>query len=157
MPYQPWQNCQYFYTDDCPNLAAISKVMLIPQLLDLSEIKAIKELCENCERRRSEKRRSRRINRPLRVSVVSLESTRNAQGSTVNLSSTGALVQLDTRIDFKTCERVKIQSYSDDSVSSYNQEDSDDGESTVKRVSKDKGQIAVMFIDKDTADKITDY
>ena len=157
MPYQPWQNCQYFYADDCPNLAAISKVMLIPQLLDLSEIKAIKELCENCERCRSEKRSSRRINRPLKVSVVSQESTKNAQGFMVNLSSTGALVELDTWIDFKTCERVKIQSYPDDSVSSYNQEDSNDGESTVKRVSKDKRQIAVMFIDRDTADKIANY
>ena len=157
MPYQPWQNCQYFYTDDCPNLAAVSKVMLIPQLLDLSEIKKIKELCENCERCRSEKRSSRRINRPLRVSVVSRESRKNAQGSIVNLSSTGALVELDTWIDFKTCERVKIQSYSDDSVSSYNQKDPDDGEGTVKRLSKDKRQIAVMFIDKDTADNIANY
>jgi len=146
MADQPWKICQYLSTNECPHLSLISKAVLIPQFLDPSETKKLERLCAECETCRDEKRSSLRIRRPLRVLLASLESKKNTQGAVLNVSSTGALVELDNWLDFSVCERISTQIYSTDQVAGYGQDHLDERQCIVKRIIKDKRQIGLMFI-----------
>lgn len=157
MADQPWNNCQYFFTEDCPNLSFISKAILIPQFLAPSETKTLERICANCEICRNEKRGSLRIRRPLRVFITSQESKRTTQGSVVNISSKGALVEIDNWLDFSVCERIMVQIYTADQVYDHIQAQTDELHSVVKRIVEDKRQIGVMFINDKSVNKLANF
>ena len=146
MADQPWKTCQYFFTEKCPNLSFISKAILIPQFLDPYETEILESTCVNCETCQDEKRGSLRIGRPLKVFIESQDLKRTAQGSVLNVSSTGALVELDNWLDFRVCEKIMMQIYTGDHVADHMQADVDKRQSIVKRIIEDKRQIGVMFI-----------
>jgi hypothetical protein len=157
MADQPWKNCQYFFTGECPNLSFISKAILIPQFLDSSETKILERICANCETCREEKRRSLRIRRPLKVSIACQESKRTTAGSLLNVSSTGALVEIDNWLDFTVCERITMQIYTSDQASNHIQTHLDKKQSIVKRIIEDKRQIGVMFINDKNVNKLANF
>ena len=146
MANQPWKICQYFFTEECPNLSFISKAILIPQLLDPYETEILESTCANCETCQDEKRGSLRIRRPLKVFIESKDLKRTAQGSVVNVSSTGALVELDNWLDFRVREKIMMRIYADDHAADHMQARVDKRQSIVKRIIEDKRQIGVMFI-----------
>ena len=146
MADQPWKTCQYFFTEECPNLSFISKAILIPQFLDPYETEILESTCANCETCQDEKRGSLRIRRPLKVFIESQDLKRTAQGSILNVSSTGALVELDNWLDFRVYEKIMMQIYTGDQVADHMQADVDKRQSIVKRIIEDKRQIGVMFI-----------
>ena len=146
MDNQPWKTCQYFFAEECPNLSFISRATLIPQFLDLYETKILESICANCETCQDEKRGSLRIRRPLKVFIESQDLKRTAQGSVVNVSSTGALVELDNWLDFRVCEKITMQIYTGDHVADDMQAHVDKRQTIVKRIIEDKRQIGVMFI-----------
>ena len=157
MADQPWNTCQYFFAEECPNLSFISKAILIPQFLDPSEIEILESICANCETCRDEKRGSLRIRRPLKVFIESQDSKRTAQGSVLNVSSTGALVELDNWLDFRVCEKIMLQIYTGDRVSNHMHAHVDKRQSIVKRITEDKRQIGVMFINDKTVNKLINF
>jgi len=148
MAGKPWEICHYVCDEECPNLDLISKAILFPQLLEPSEIKIVEKLCNNCERCQEEKRSSPRIRRPLRVSIASQESFRNARGSLLNVSSTGALVELDNWVDFNIFEKITLQFRKSDQISAGKKDTFDNRLCICKRLIKEKRQIGVMFIDE---------
>jgi hypothetical protein len=157
MADQPWKNCQYFFTEECPNLSFISKAILIPQFLDPSEAKILERICASCETCRDEKRGSLRIRRPLKVFIASQESKRTTPGSVLNVSSTGALVEIDNWLDFRVCERIMMQIYTADQVFDHIQAHLDKRQSIVKRIIEDKRQIGVMFINDKSVKKLANF
>ncbi len=157
MAYQPWKTCQYFFTEECPNLSFISKAILIPQFLDPSETKMLERICANCETCRDEKRGSLRIRRPLKAFIESQESKRTSHGSILNVSSTGALVELDNWLNFRVCEIIMMQIYSADQVSDHVQAHVDKRQSMVKRIIEDKRQVGVMFINDRSVNRLVNF
>jgi hypothetical protein len=157
MADQPWKNCQYFFTGECPNLSFISKAILIPQFLDSSETKILERMCATCETCREEKRGSLRIRRPLKVFIASRESKRTTPGSLLNVSSTGALVEIDNWLDFRVCERIMMQIYTADQASDHIQTQLDKKQSIVKRIIEDKRQIGVMFVNDTSVNKLANF
>ena len=157
MADQPWKNCQYFFTGECPNLSLISKAILIPQFLDSSETTILERTCANCETCRDERRGSLRIRRPLKVFIASRESKRTTPGSALNVSSTGALVKIDNWLDFRVCERIMMQFYTADQASDHIQAYLDKKQSIVKRIIEDKRQIGVMFINDKSVNKLANF
>ena len=157
MADQPWNTCQYFFAEECPNLSFISKAILIPQFLNPSETEILESICANCETCQDEKRGSLRMRRPLMVFIESQDSKRSAQGSILNVSSTGALVELDNWLDFRVCEKIMLQIYTGDRVSDHMQAHVDKRQSIVKRIREDKRQIGVMFINDKTVNKLINF
>ena len=157
MADQPWKNCQYFFTGECPNLSVISKAILIPQFLDSSETKMLEKICAHCQTCREERRRNLRIRRPLKVSIACRESKRTTAGSLLNVSSTGALVEIDNWLDFRVCERITMQFYTSDRASNHIQTHLDKKQSIVKRIIEDKRQIGVMFINDKSVNKLANF
>jgi len=119
---------------------------LIPQFLDPYETELLESTCANCEICQDEKRGSLRITRPLKVFIESQDLKRTAQGSVVNVSSTGALVELDSWLDFRVGEKIMMQIYTGDHVADHMQAHVGKRQSIVKRIREDKRQIGVMFI-----------
>jgi hypothetical protein len=64
----------------------------------------------------------------------------------VNVSSTGALVELDSWLDFRVGEKIMMQIYTGDHVADHMQAHVGKRQSIVKRIREDKRQIGVMFI-----------
>ena len=157
MANKPWKNCQYFFTEECPNLSFISKAILIPQFLDPSEIEILESICANCETCRDEKRGSLRMRRPLKVSIACRDSKRTTAGSLLNVSSTGALVEIDNWLDFRVCGRITMQIYTSDQASNHIQTHLDKKQSIVKRIIEDKRQIGVMFINDKSVNKLANF
>jgi hypothetical protein len=146
MADQPWKSCQYFFTEKCPNQSSISKAILIPQFLDPHETQILESACANCETCQNERRASLRIRRPLKVFIESQDLKRTAQGSVVNVSSTGALVALDDWFDFRVYEEIMMHIYTDNHVADHMQVHVDKRQSIVRRIIEDKRQIGLMFI-----------
>lgn len=141
--------CQYFFNEDCPYQSLISKAVLIPQLLDPCEIKDLLELCHRCEKCQNERRTSLRIKRPFRVGVTNQESTRNTRGITINISTTGTLIQLDEWPEFEEHEIVKLEIYSDDETYDPSKTKTIKKICTIERTVKEKNQMALSFIKPD--------
>ena len=75
----------------------------------------------------------------------------------MNVSSTGALVEIDNWLDFRVCERIMMQIYTADQVFDHIQAHLDKRQSIVKRIIEDKGQIGVMFINDKSVKKLANF
>jgi len=140
----PWEICQYFFTEECPYQFEISQAILIPQLLGPAEIERIRDLCENCEKCGDEQRTSLRIKKPLRVAVLHPQMQESVQGTLVDISSTGALIELDNWIDVKIGEPLELKIYSS-ARDRQAQVSIEDRRCEVKRLAKENRHLAVMF------------
>jgi hypothetical protein len=141
----PWEICQYFFTEECPYQLEISQAILIPQLVEPAEIERIKELCENCDKCGDEQRTSLRIKKPLRVAVVHPQLQQSVQGTLVDISSTGALIELDYWLDVKIGESLEVKIYSS-AQEREAQVSIEDRRCEVKRLVKENRRLAVMFV-----------
>lgn len=153
----PWEVCQYFFSDNCPNHLAVSRVLLIPQFLDQSEIRAIRQQCESCEKCSNQRRTNLRINRPFKVAITIPESNKSIRGTMVNVSATGALIELEDWSEFGMEEIVELQIESYVEVSGQLEESMFNQCCIVKRIENEKHRIAVMFIDRARMKEITNF
>ena len=153
----PWKVCQYFFSDSCPHNLAVSRVLLIPQFLDQSEIGAIRQECESCEKRSNQRRTNLRIKRPFKVAITIPESNKSIRGTMVNVSATGALIELKDRSEFGIEEIVELHIESYVEVSGQLEETTFNQCCIVKRIENEKHQIAVMFVDRASIKEITNF
>lgn len=153
----PWEVCQYFFSDSCPHNLAVSRVLLIPQFLDQSEIGAIRQECESCEKRSNQRRTNLRIKRPFKVAITNPESNKSIRGTMVNVSATGALIELKDRSEFGMEEIVELHIESYVEVSGQLEETTFNQCCIVKRIENEKHRIAVIFIDRAGIKEITNF
>ncbi|UCF02479.1 MAG: PilZ domain-containing protein [Deltaproteobacteria bacterium] len=153
----PWEVCQYFFSDNCPNNVAVSRVLLIPQFLDQSEIGAIRQECESCEKRSNQRRTNLRIKRPFKVAITIPESNKSNRGTMVNVSATGALIELEDRSEIGVEEIVELHIESYVEVSGQLEETTFNQCCIVKRIENEKHRIAVIFIDRAGIKEITNF
>lgn len=153
----PWEVCQYFFSDSCPHNLAVSRVLLIPQFLDQSEIGAIRQECESCEKRSNQRRTNLRIKRPFKVAITIPESNKSIRGTMVNVSATGALIELEDRSEIGVEEIVELHIESYVEVSGQLEETTFNQCCIVKRIENEKHRIAVIFIDRAGIKEITNF
>lgn len=153
----PWEVCQYFFSDNCPNNVAVSRVLLIPQFLDQSEIGGIRQECESCEKRSNQRRTNLRIKRPFKVAITIPESNKSIRGTMVNVSATGALIELEDRSEIGVEEIVELHIESYVEVSGQLEETTFNQCCIVKRIENEKHRIAVIFIDRAGIKEITNF
>ena len=154
MEQPTYEKCQYLASGQCPYKSTIERSLLIPQLLAPTEIADAKRLCEECRQFLVEKRKAVRVQRSLRVVITRLDQEETFHGTTLDVSSGGALVKLDNLPNFHTDEifRFKIYSISGTSDKSDIHAISVDG--VVKRLIENKNEIAFVFIKESSLGKI---
>jgi hypothetical protein len=108
MKGHPWQTCHYYPGECCPNRTLIDRVYLIPHLLAPSELASIESKCAVCEVCRGNRRKERRVPRHLTVAILDERSGQKVQGSTLNVSDRGALIQVGDRTGFRVNQEVHL-------------------------------------------------
>jgi hypothetical protein len=114
-------------------------------LLNYSEIEAAKKICKDCKKQ--ERRNSYRINRPLAVVLDNKQPNTRVEGTVINSSASGALLQLKEWINFANVEVVEVVFTSTDN-NNPNQSSSIvmRGSGVIKRKSKKRRQVAIIFL-----------
>jgi hypothetical protein len=140
-----WENCPYAESDECPQSDAISRVSLIPQLLDPADIDSIKQTCRTCGKYLDQKRKYPRIKRPLKI-VVIRERQKAIKGNIVDLSEGGALIQLQTWADFKKDEKVLLEIYHSHPTSDNSSHELTKVSGLIKRIEAERRQLAIVFL-----------
>ena len=138
------RTCHYFFTEECPYQFAVSKAILIPQLLDQRELEKTAKLCETCEKCRDERRTSLRTKRALKVALNNRDIGR-IEGTIVDVSSTGALIALEDPFDLRVGETVKVSIYSESSGKKTKQALLNQ-RCVIRRIQEQDQQVAVMFL-----------
>ncbi len=147
MEDQYWEKCQYYAAENCPDESRIflDRAYLIPHLLNYSEIEAAKKICKECKKQ--ERRNSYRINRPLAVVLDNKQPNTRVEGTVINSSASGALLQLKKWINFANVEVVEVVFTStDNNKPGQSSSIVMRGSGLIKRKSKKKRQVAIMFL-----------
>ena len=144
MADSPHRICHYFFTEECPYQLAITKAILIPQLLDQRELERTAKLCETCEKCRGERRTSLRTKRALKVTLNNGDIG-GIEGTIVDISSTGALIGLEDPFDLRVGEKVKVNIYSESSGKKTKQALINQ-RCVIRRIQEQDQQVAVMFL-----------
>ena len=149
-----YEKCQYLSIGQCPYRSSIERALLIPQLLDPTEITDAKRLCEKCRQILIEKRKDVRVNRPLRAIITRRDQEESLHGTILDVSSGGALVELEDLPNFHVNEICRVEIYSYDSFSDKSDTDAISVDGIIKRLTANKNEIAIVFIEESDLDKI---
>ena len=142
----PEKICQYFHSEECPHQFIIARSILIPQLLGRAELERTRKVCQGCEKCRGERRTSRRIMRPLRATVDN-GTIKNVKGTISDISSNGALIRLNDRLNFRVGEFIDLRIYGDVQFGTTKQVLSNQ-RCVIKRIAEQGHQLAVMFLNE---------
>ena len=140
-----WENCPYFESQECPQPEAISRVYLLPQLLDPSMIEATKELCRTCGKYLDEKRKHPRVKRPFQIILRKGKETA-IKGDILNISKGGALIKLQGWDDFEKNEKVALEIYPPHAVSEKMSTSKLKVIGLISRIEDQKQQLAIIFL-----------
>jgi len=135
-------------------MSTIERVLLIPQLLDLTQIIDAKRLCEKCGQIFVEKRKHVRVQRPLRVVITGRDQEESFHGTILDISSGGALVKLENLPNFHMEEIFSLKIYSYDGISDKSDTDAISVDGAVKRLADNKNEIAVVFLEESSLEQI---
>ncbi len=149
-----YEECHYLNIGQCPNQFLLQKALLIPQLLDPTEITDAKRLCEKCRQILVEKRKDVRVIRPLRAIITRRDQEESLHGTILDVSSGGALVELEDLPNFYVDEICRLKIYSYDSFSDKSDTDAISVDGIVKRLTENKNEIAIVFIEESALDRI---
>ena len=147
-----WERCHYYCCGQCPEQSTMDKAYLIPQLLKPSQLKTAADTCDKCKYYHEEKRKYRRVTRSFKVIVSNKEPRKNTQGTIVDVSINGALIKLDSWINFCENETVNLQLYNQNKVVDEEKTNLINVCGQIKRVTREKHELAIMFV-KDTSMK----
>jgi len=154
MEQPAYEKCKYLASGQCPYKSTIERSLLIPQLLAPTEIADAKRLCEECRQFLVEKRKKARVQRSLRVVITRRDQEETFHGTTLDVSSGGALVKLENLPNFHMDEIFRIKINSNSSVSDQSYTDSISVDGVVKRLAEDKNEIAIVFVKESSLGKI---
>ena len=154
MEQPAYEKCQYLASGQCPYKSTIERALLVPQLLDPTQIIDAKRLCEKCEQIFVEKRKAVRVQRPHRVVITRRDQEESFHGTTLDVSSDGALVKLENLPNFHMDEIFRLKIYSYNGVSDKSDTDTISVEGAVKRLAENKNEIAIVFVKESSLEKL---
>ena len=154
MEQPAYEKCHFLGSGQCPYKSTIERALLIPQLLTPTEIADAKRLCEKCEQIFVEKRKAVRVQRSLRVVITRLDQEETFHGTTLDVSSGGALVKLEDLPNFHTDEIFRFKIYSNSGTSDKSDIHAINVDGAVKRLIESKNEIAFVFIKESSLEKI---
>lgn len=140
-----WLHCPYAKSDECPQSDAIVRVYLFPQLLDPADIASITQTCRTCGKYLDQKRKYPRIKRRLQIVLIK-EGQTAIKGNLVNLSEGGALIQLQTWVDFKKDEKVLLEIHPSVPASDKSSHELTRVSGLIKRIGANRRQLAIVFL-----------
>ncbi len=139
MKKHPWQTCDYYSDEGCPNHTLIGKAYLVPQILSPSELAAIKTACANCEVCRQNRRKHRRIQRPVEAVILDTQSGEELHGTTLNVSERGALIDISGCHPFQVNQEIELRLCDEDGSCHSSR-------AVIKRVERARGAISVFLL-----------